>query len=84
MLKRWFSLTRQNKKVNKRDGKAIKPFNRERVALWLGMTLIAFLSVVLLFALLRQDTTLIGQTLPALINVLNLILQQVFNKGDKK
>jgi hypothetical protein len=75
---------RQNKKVNKRDGKAIKPLNRERVALWLGMILIAFLSVVLLFALLRQDTTLIGQTLPALINVLNLILQQVFNKGDKK
>ena len=59
-------------------------FDRNRIAVWVSLTLIALFSVIFLIALMQQDTDLMDKALSALIFALKLALQRAFGEGSKR
>lgn len=76
--KRRLSICRHRRRTRWRQ--AFKRFDRDRVALWLTMVLVALFSVIFLFALVCQDTDLMYRVLPVLIIALRLALNRALKE----
>lgn len=84
MTKKRSFVSQTGKIGSKRSQQANQPFDRDRVALWFGMILVALLSVIFLIALVQQDADLMEKVLSVLIMALKLALTRAFNAESKK
>ncbi|MBI1879386.1 MAG: hypothetical protein HYR94_14410 [Chloroflexi bacterium] len=83
MTKQRIFSSRQLKKQSQRHRTGWR-FNRNRIAVWISLTLVALFSVIFLIALMQQDTDLMEKALSALIFAMKLALQQAFSGESKK
>ena len=83
MTKQRIFSSRQRKKQSKRRHTG-RRFDRNRIAGWVSLTLVALFSVIFLAALMQQDTDLMDKALSALIFALKLALQRAFSERSKK
>lgn len=83
MTKQRIFSNRQRKKQSKRRHTGWR-FDRNRIAGWVSLTLVALFSVIFLAALMQQDTDLMDKALSALIFALKLALQRAFSQGSKR
>ncbi len=80
--KRRSSARRHRQRSNR--SRSHRRFDRNRVALWFAVVLVALLSVIFLNALVRQDTDLMDMVLPVLLAALKLALKRALKEAGKK